>query len=56
MGAEFVYLDFKEEQKDGAETGGYAAVPSPEFREAQLSKFPSLPQRDILYYNCFNTK
>jgi NAD(P) transhydrogenase subunit alpha len=49
MGAEFVYLDFKEEQKDGAETGGYAAVSSPEFREAQLSKFRELaPQMDIV--------
>ena len=49
MGAEFVYLDFKEEQKDGAETGGYAAVSSPEFREAQLSKFRELaPEMDIV--------
>ena len=42
MGADFVYLDFKDEQKDGAETGGYAAVSSPEFREAQLAKFREL--------------
>ena len=49
MGAEFVYLDFKEEQKDGAESGGYAAVSSPEFREAQLSKFRELaPEMDIV--------
>ena len=49
MGAQFVYLDFKEEQKDGAETGGYAAVSSPEFREAQLSKFRELaPEMDIV--------
>ena len=49
MGAEFVYLDFKEEQKDGAETGGYAAVSSPEFREAQLAKFRELaPEIDIV--------
>lgn len=49
MGAEFVYLDFKEDQKDGAETGGYAAVSSPEFREAQLSKFRELaPEMDII--------
>ena len=49
MGAEFVYLDFKEEQKDGAETGGYAAVSSPEFREAQLAKFRELaPEMDIV--------
>ena len=26
MGAEFVYLDFEEEQEDGAATGGYASV------------------------------
>lgn len=49
MGAEFVYLDFKEEQKDGAETGGYASVSSPEFREAQLAKFRELaPEVDIV--------
>jgi NAD(P) transhydrogenase subunit alpha len=49
MGAEFVYLDFSEEQKDGAETGGYAAVSSPEFREAQLAKFRELaPEIDIV--------
>ena len=49
MGAEFVYLDFKEEQKDGAETGGYAAFSSPEFREAQLAKFRELaPEIDIV--------
>ena len=39
MGAEFVYLDFEEDQKDGSETGGYAAVSSPEFAAAQLAKF-----------------
>ena len=49
MGAEFVYLDFKEEQTDGAATGGYASVSSPEFREAQLSKFRELaPEVDIV--------
>ncbi|MGB5864117.1 MAG: Re/Si-specific NAD(P)(+) transhydrogenase subunit alpha [Sulfitobacter sp.] len=49
MGAEFVYLDFEEEQKDGAETGGYASVSSPEFREAQLAKFRELaPDIDIV--------
>ena len=26
MGAEFVYLDFEEEQQDGSATGGYASV------------------------------
>jgi NAD(P) transhydrogenase subunit alpha len=49
MGAEFVYLDFEEEQADGAATGGYAAVSSPEFREAQLAKFRELaPEVDIV--------
>jgi NAD(P) transhydrogenase subunit alpha len=49
MGAEFVYLDFDEEQKDGAATGGYAAPSSPEFREAQLAKFRELaPEMDIV--------
>lgn len=49
MGAEFVYLDFDEEQTDGAATGGYASVSSPEFREAQLAKFRELaPDVDIV--------
>ncbi|MFT6168748.1 MAG: NAD(P) transhydrogenase subunit alpha [Celeribacter sp.] len=49
MGAEFVYLDFEEEQADGAATGGYAAVSSPEFRDAQLAKFLELaPEVDIV--------
>ena len=49
MGAEFVYLDFKEAQQDGAATGGYASVSSPEFREAQLAKFRELaPEVDIV--------
>ncbi len=49
MGADFVYLDFEEEQKDGAATGGYASVSSPEFREAQLAKFRELaPEVDIV--------
>ncbi len=49
MGAEFVYLDFEEEQQDGASTGGYASVSSPEFREAQLAKFRELaPEVDIV--------
>src|SRR5699024_3699969 len=48
MGAEFVYLDFEEQQQDGAETGGYAAPSSPEFREKQLEKFRELaPEVDI---------
>ena len=49
MGAEFVYLNFDEEAKDGAESGGYASVSSPEFREAQLAKFRELaPDMDIV--------
>ncbi len=49
MGAEFVYLDFEEEQQDGSATGGYASVSSPEFREAQLAKFRELaPEVDIV--------
>jgi NAD(P) transhydrogenase subunit alpha len=49
MGAEFVYLDFEEKQQDGAATGGYASVSSPEFREAQLAKFRELaPEVDIV--------
>jgi NAD(P) transhydrogenase subunit alpha len=39
MGAEFVFLDFDEEQADGSATGGYAPVSSPEFAAAQLAKF-----------------
>ncbi|HBT00793.1 Re/Si-specific NAD(P)(+) transhydrogenase subunit alpha [Salipiger marinus] len=49
MGAQFVYLDFAEEQQDGAATGGYAAPSSPEFRAAQLAKFRELaPEMDIV--------
>ncbi len=49
MGAEFVYLDFEEEQQDGSASGGYASVSSPEFREAQLAKFRELaPDMDIV--------
>ena len=49
MGAEFVYLDFEEQQQDGAKAGGYASVSSPEFREAQLAKFRELaPEVDIV--------
>jgi NAD(P) transhydrogenase subunit alpha len=48
MGAQFVFLDF-EEQQDGAATGGYAAPSSPEFRKKQLEKFRELaPQIDIV--------
>ena len=49
MGAEFVFLDFDEDTTDGAETGGYAAPSSPEFREKQLEKFRELaPDVDIV--------
>ncbi len=49
MGAEFVFLDFKDGQQDGAATGGYAAPSSPEFREKQLEKFRELaPEIDIV--------
>ncbi|MFO1144532.1 MAG: Re/Si-specific NAD(P)(+) transhydrogenase subunit alpha, partial [Amaricoccus sp.] len=49
MGAEFVFLDFAEQQQDGAATGGYAAPSSPEFREAQLKKFRELaPEIDVV--------
>ena len=49
MGAEFVYLDFKDQLQDGAATGGYAAPSSPEFREAQLARFRELaPDMDIV--------
>jgi len=49
MGAQFVYLDFEENQQDGAATGGYAAPSSPEFREKQLEKFRELaPEMDIV--------
>ncbi|MFD1914332.1 Re/Si-specific NAD(P)(+) transhydrogenase subunit alpha [Halodurantibacterium flavum] len=48
MGAEFVFLDFEDNQ-DGAATGGYAAPSSPEFREKQLEKFRELaPDMDIV--------
>jgi H+-translocating NAD(P) transhydrogenase subunit alpha len=49
MGAEFVYLDFEEQQQDGSATGGYAAPSSPEFREKQLEKFRELaPEMDVV--------
>jgi NAD(P) transhydrogenase subunit alpha len=49
MGAEFVFLEFDEEQQDGAATGGYAAPSSPIFREKQLKKFRELaPDMDIV--------
>ena len=39
MGAEFLFLDFDSDGQDGANTGGYAAPSSPEFREKQLACF-----------------
>ncbi len=48
MGAEFVFLDFEDEQ-DGAETGGYAKPSSPEFLARQLAKFREMaPTIDIV--------
>ncbi len=48
MGAEFVFLEFEQNQ-DSAATGGYAAPSSPEFREKQLAKFRELaPDIDIV--------
>jgi H+-translocating NAD(P) transhydrogenase subunit alpha len=49
MGAEFVLLDFNEQQQDGAASGGYASPSSPEFRAKQLAKFRELaPGMDIV--------
>ena len=57
MGAEFLFLDFDENDSDkgldqtfdGAETGGYAAPSSPEFREKQLECFrQQAPEIDIV--------
>ncbi len=48
MGGEFLFLDFDDNQ-DGAATGGYAAVSSPEFREKQLELFRAqAPEVDIV--------
>jgi len=48
MGAEFLFLDFEDSQ-DGAESGGYAAPSSPEFREKQLACFrEQAPDVDIV--------
>lgn len=48
MGAEFVYLEFEQNQ-DSAATGGYAAPSSPEFQAKQLAKFRELaPEMDIV--------
>ena len=49
MGAEFLFLDFDDSADDGAETGGYAAPSSPEFREKQLECFRAqAPEIDIV--------
>ena len=49
MGGKFIFLDFVDEQADGASTGGYAAVSSPEFAAAQLAKFREIaPEIDIV--------
>ena len=49
MGAEFLFLDFDDDATDGAETGGYAAPSSPEFREKQLALFrEQAPDVDIV--------
>ncbi len=49
MGAEFVFLDFEDEQTDGAATGGYAAPSSTEFQAKQLEKFRAMaPDIDIV--------
>ena len=48
MGAEFLFLDF-DDASDGAESGGYAAPSSPEFREKQLALFrEQAPDVDIV--------
>ena len=49
MGAEFVFLEFEEEQQDGAMSGGYAAPTSEKFQKKQLEKFRELaPEMDIV--------
>jgi H+-translocating NAD(P) transhydrogenase subunit alpha len=49
MGAQFVFLDFTEQQQDGALSGGYASPSSPQFRDKQLEKFRELaPSLDIV--------
>jgi NAD(P) transhydrogenase subunit alpha len=49
LGAEFVLLDFIEDQQDGAASGGYASPSSPQFRAKQLEKFRELaPAMDIV--------
>lgn len=53
MGAEFLFLDFDDQNQsgagDGAESGGYASPSSPEFREKQLALFrEQAPEIDIV--------
>jgi NAD(P) transhydrogenase subunit alpha len=49
MGAQFIFLDFIEEQQGGPASGGYASPSSPQFREKQLEKFRELaPAMDIV--------
>jgi NAD(P) transhydrogenase subunit alpha len=50
MGAEFVFLEFSDDElPDGAETGGYAPPSSPAFQEKQLAKFREMaPDIDIV--------
>jgi NAD(P) transhydrogenase subunit alpha len=50
MGAEFVFLEFSDDElPDGAATGGYAPPSSPAFQEKQLAKFREMaPDIDIV--------
>ncbi len=50
MGAEFVFLEFSDDElPDGAATGGYAPPQSPEFQAKQLAKFREIaPDMDIV--------
>ena len=50
MGAEFIFLEFSDDElPDGAETGGYAPPSSPEFQAKQLEKFREIaPDIDIV--------
>ena len=50
MGAEFVFLEFSDDElPDGAATGGYAPPQSPEFQAKQLEKFREIaPDIDIV--------
>ena len=50
MGAEFVFLEFSDDElPDGAESGGYAAPSTPEFQAKQLEKFREIaPDIDIV--------